>query len=306
MRREYMNSSRQKLPNLFIVGAAKSGTTSLYTYLAHHPDVYMCGTKEPNFFSEVGKSSKDRRPLSLTEYLALFKQYGAQRFIGEASPSYLWESRTAQRIDSMCPQAKIIVILRDPVERAYSHYLMDRQLGEQRELSFLRAIEKDLAEEHPMWWATHLYVALGMYYEQIRRYVDRFGENVLILFFEELRSAPETVLRRVASFLDIDEAGFATVDVTVAHNAYSAPRPRNVLVGSLLTQERFAPWRILPQATRHKIAERFLLKKDEKPPLIDAQAVSFLRDLFDPDIERLERFLHRPLPELRSVGDLEH
>ena len=239
--------------------------------------------------------------MSFDEYLSLFEQCGNQPFIGEASPSYLWESGTARRIKAMCPHANIIVILRDPVERAYSHYLMDRQMGSQTESSFLRAIEQDLAEDNPAWWQTHLYVALGMYYEQVRRYVDLFEEKVLILFFEELRIAPQLIFERIARFLDISEEGFSQVDGTVAHNAYSSPRPLHALGQALLAQERFTPWRILPKNSREILKKKFFLRTDEKPPLMDGQAVRLLRNAFDPDIERLEGLLQRELPELRCI-----
>jgi Sulfotransferase family len=115
------------IPDFFVVGAAKSGTTSLYHYLDQHPDVYMPRNKEPHYFSRVPPfPGRGSHPVtSEEEYLDLFKLWNKESVAGEASPSYLWDEKAPYRIKETVPQAKIIAILRHPVERAYSHYLMD-------------------------------------------------------------------------------------------------------------------------------------------------------------------------------------
>src|SRR5882672_9220913 len=116
-----------KLPNFFIVGAPKAGTTSLYYYLSHHPEVFMSPVKEPNFFSydETVKQNlyhKEKGVGKFEEYRQLFaSSNGHHKAIGEASVSYLFYPSVPQRIHELVPKAKIIISLRNPVERAYSH-----------------------------------------------------------------------------------------------------------------------------------------------------------------------------------------
>src|SRR6188508_1581564 len=125
----------QKLPNFFIVGAPKAGTTSLYYYLKRHPEVFMSPIKEPNFFAyeETIKQNlyhKEKGVGTLEEYKDLFAEAnGRHKAIGEASVSYLFYPPVPERIKQMVPDAKIIISLRNPVDRALSHYYMEYKLG---------------------------------------------------------------------------------------------------------------------------------------------------------------------------------
>src|ERR1700733_8619605 len=130
---------KDNLVNLFIVGAAKCGTTSLYEYLNQHPEIYMCPVKEPHFFSnkvenlnkdlyrapEPGKKYHTKVIKDIDVYTSLFDDGAAYKIRGEASPSYLWDSDVAQKLYQYNPNAKIIIILRDPIDRLVSAYQMD-------------------------------------------------------------------------------------------------------------------------------------------------------------------------------------
>ena len=122
------------LPTFFIVGAPKAGTTSLYHYLEEHPEVYMSPIKETNFFSSKQMQEQelyyDATPIqSKNQYLELFKDVSQEKQVGEASVSYLYYTGVAKKILEFNPKAKIVIMLRNPVDRAFSHFLMDKRLG---------------------------------------------------------------------------------------------------------------------------------------------------------------------------------
>ena len=120
------------LPNFFIVGAPRAGTTSLYRYLRRHPQVFMPAVKEPHFFANINPDPDQRHlfpAMDEGQYVRLFRGALHYRAIGEASPSYLVTKGAAERIKARVPNAKIIMLLRDPTERAFSHYLMDIRDG---------------------------------------------------------------------------------------------------------------------------------------------------------------------------------
>lgn len=289
-------------PNFYIVGAVKSGTTSLYAYLRQHPQVFLPVRKEPHFFTQPHPS---REQAHLIRYVADVKHYqrlyrGADAFprIGDASPSYLWCPEAAQRIHRVAPDAKIIAILRDPVERAYAQYLMDFTEGAIH-LPFAQALRRDWERSDKGWGVSQLYVELGQYSEQIRRYQALFGrDQVLVLLLEDLKRRPRMVLERVTEFLEIDPGPIADMDLGTPYNAHRSARGAWVrhLAGSPLS--RFIGDVILPRAWGKYIWQRWLLRDHVKPPM-DEDARNFLQEIYAPEVDALEQLLERPLPELR-------
>src|SRR6185436_18154558 len=200
---------QQKLPNFFIVGAPKAGTTSLYYYLKRHPEVFMSPIKEPNFFAydETVKQNlyhKEKGVGTLEEYKELFASVnGHHKAIGEASVCYLFYPSVAKKIKQMVPNARIIMSLRNPVERAYSHYYMENKLGYVSESLEDIVFKKS---NHPN---AHLYyqqfVELGLYHQQVKRYLDAFGtEQVKIFIHDDLNDKLESMILSVFDFLQID------------------------------------------------------------------------------------------------------
>ena len=180
---------RPRWPNLFLVGAAKAGTTSLYAELARHPEIYMSPMKEPHFFSRIEPAAQlggfFPHVSDEDEYLALFEGAGDEPVVGEASTSYLWDPpRPPSGSREAVPEAKILIVLRDPVERAYSHYRNDVREGMERR-SFLEALAAEQRDGPGGWGVSSLYMDCGRYAEQLTRYVDRFGDRVKVLFFED-------------------------------------------------------------------------------------------------------------------------
>jgi hypothetical protein len=213
---------RRPLPNLVIAGAQKSGTTSLHHLLAGHPDVFF--PREPqeiHFFDEEETFAR-----GLEWYAGLFAGWGGERYIGQTSPLYMFVPLVPERMAAVMPEARVLFILRDPVERAYSHYWHevrygweDRPFEEALELEAQRLGGGFHARRH------YSYVARGSYAGQIERFRARFPEEqLLVLFHEELQADPKAALARCAGFLGLDPQGFAGAERSSHHNAAQLPR----------------------------------------------------------------------------------
>ena len=168
------------LPNFIIVGAPKAGTTSIYRYLSKHPEVFMSSPKEINYFSIDQIESQNLyynyfKVKSLIEYEKLFDGVTNETAIGEGSVSYLFYKETPAKIKNIIPDVKIIILLREPISRAFSHYLMDNKLGLVND-SFENIIFKtSISDKQNLYYQQ--YVELGLYYKQIKRYFDIFFLN---------------------------------------------------------------------------------------------------------------------------------
>ena len=199
-----------KKPNFLIVGAAKSGTTSLYYYLQQHPSIYLSPVKETNFFATNfvdGKPTLTNLDFNLEQaqkisfltrdwesYLQLFAESSiAAKAIGEVSPLYLNSSVAAQKIKSFLPDVRLIAILRNPVDRAYSGYQMQlRQTDESR--NFSTSINQD-----------EIYIRGGFYYSKLKRYFDVFDRHqIKILLYEDFKVNPLQAMQDIFEFLRVD------------------------------------------------------------------------------------------------------
>jgi hypothetical protein len=297
-------------PTFFVVGAAKSGTTSLYHYLDQHPDVYMPRNKEPHYFSRVPPfPGRGSHPVtSEEEYLDLFKVWNKESVSGEASPSYLWDEKAPYRIKETVPQAKIIAILRHPVERAYSHYLMDARLGKQ-DLSFREALERDYSAENKGWGVSDQYIDLGLYAQQVQRYLEVFDRaQVKIFLYEDLRGNPGALLHSAFEFLGVDPNHAEAIRTDVQYNVYSVPRNRLAkrILRSRLFKSRLARNLRARAIANHQIRARLrqsVLLKQETKSAMDPCCRRFLMDLYRPDILRLQDLLNRDLGHWLQIED---
>jgi hypothetical protein len=206
-----------RLPDFFIAGHAKSGTTALYEMLRRHPQIYMPEEKEPWFFASDMRPRFTPRmaglaPASLQEYAALFAAAEPGQKAGEASSSYLWSRTAAGAIHEVCPDARIIAILREPSSFLRSLHLQLLQTHVEDRKSLREAVgleaERLAGREIPprshrpqlLQYSDHV-----RYVEQLRRYHDLFGrEQVLVLIYEEFRRDNEGTVREVLRFLDVD------------------------------------------------------------------------------------------------------
>jgi hypothetical protein len=297
-------------PNFFIVGAAKSGTTSLYHYLSQHPDVYMSTNKEPHWFSRIPDvPGRGSHPVaSEEEYLKLFKGRTSEAAVGEASPSYLWDESAPHRIFDAVPRAKIIAILRNPVERAYSHYMMDVRAGKQ-ELSFAKALERDQRAEVKGWGVSDQYIDLGFYAAQLKRYMETFGgARVKVFLYEDLIGDPKALLRSAFGFLEVNPGCAEEIRTDVHYNKYSVPKNRlakNVLASRLFRSRLSSALRsrIIPNHQVRAQLRQSLLFREGARSTMDAGSGRFLMDLYRTDIQTLQEMLNRDLSHWLRARD---
>lgn len=282
-------------PNLFLVGAAKAGTTSVYDELARHPAIYMSPIKEPHFFSRI-QPSPERAAFfphisDQGEYLALFDRATDEQLVGEASTSYLWDSDAAERIKQVAPEANILIMLRDPVERAYSQYWNDVREGFERR-AFLEAVTEEQQRGPGAWGVTSLYIDCGRYADQVQRYLDRFGARVLVSFFEDFVADQPAAVAVIQAFL-----GVAPADEAAGPRRMNPTSlPRNVLSGRILGSGRMRRLAraTVPRPLRARL--RGTLLKEVSPTPMDPDTRALLTELFRPEVERLAELLGRTPP----------
>ena len=297
-------------PNFFIVGAGKAGTTSLYRYLQQHPQIYMSPIKEPSFFaSEVQienltpafrrhvrrQSAGLPNPLGWLvldwdAYQRLFAGVQNEIAIGEATPSYLWSPTAAANIHARIPHAKIIMILRDPAERAYSQYLHQLSEGLTR-YSFRRQIELAARGGHRELGILHPFLEVGLYSDQVRRYQHYFpSHQIRIYWYEEDWRRPQWLLRDIFEFLGVDAA--FQPDVTERILERRAPRFKAV---GYLRQSAVWPsvkgW--IPPGWL--AALRRLAFQRGRELVMSAEDRRFLIDYYRDDIRQLAALLDRDL-----------
>ncbi|GAB4228885.1 MAG: sulfotransferase domain-containing protein [Stanieria sp.] len=203
------------MPNFLIIGAAKAGTTALHEYLQQHPQIYLTPTKETNFFAFEGKkinfqgpgdeALKDFSITDLKTYQAEFAKVTNQIAIGEACPLYLYDTKASQRIKDYLPDVRLIVILRNPVERAYANFLHLVRDGREPYTDFSLALQDELTRIANNWeWFWH-YIQLGYYSIQLQRYYDIFDRNqIKVYLYEDLRSKPLALLEDIFQFLEVE------------------------------------------------------------------------------------------------------
>ena len=262
-------------PNLFIVGQPKSGTTALHQFLGQHPEIYMSSIKEPHFFCSDFHLESDRAYgkkrffdfRSESAYLQLFNRAGNAKVIGESSTNYLYSQVAAEKIYNFNPDAKIIIILREPAKFLYSLHSHYVKFTEENEPDFLTALslESDRKQEKifspRVTSPSYLYYSQRVqYYQQVKRYCDRFKpEQIKVIVFEEFKSDNERIYREILEFLNVDSS-FTPEYGTINANKEVKFKAINNLVNSpllksisknLLSQE-------FNEFIRDNIVEKFL------------------------------------------------
>ena len=285
------------MPNFFIVGAQKAGTTSLYHYLNQHPEVYMSPRKEPHFFE--GMNQEYRRPgrrsvpvSDLAEYEALFEGASGEPAIGEASASYLYSSRAPGLIKSSVPDAKLIAILRNPADRAYSNFLHCVQVGREPLGSFAVALQAEESRMRDKWGPLWYYKDKGFYHAQVKRYFDVFGrDQVGVWLYEDLRNDAFGTLGEVFRFLGVDER--FVPDTSVEHNPSGVPRGGKLYKGvrALTARNPVLVERVLPARLRGYVKNRIFVKPPPFPPELREGLIHSYKE----DILGLQELIERDL-----------
>lgn len=290
------------MPNFLIIGAAKSGTTALYHYMKQHPEIYMPSLKEAEFFAfedEVldfcGPGDMPRDSItSLAAYQAQFQAVSGETAIGEASPVYLYSPKASERIHYHIPNAKLIAILRAPVERAYSQFLMFIRDGRETTFDFSTALREEENRCDKGWAWGWRYMGLGFYYVQLKRYFDKFDSSqIKVYLYEDLSDRPMEVLQSIFQFLEVDES--FTPDISTRHNI--SGMPKNKILHTFLTKQNLvkaALSPLLPGDLRKQIVVKLKSQNFSKPqlsPEIRSQLVAVFRE----DILQLQDLIQRDL-----------
>jgi len=205
-----INSSKRKLPDFIIIGAMKGGTSSLFHYLSQHPDVEVSREQETHYFAK-------NYHRGLNYYRSFFPLSKSNKITGESSPYYLFHPSVPERIKKDVPNAKIIVLLRNPVDRAVSHYQMHKKLDEAE--NFDEALEMEekrvgsahakLLSKEDVYSSAHQafsYMARGKYHEQISRWLKYYSlDELVIIKSEDFFEAPKNTLQKIYRALDLKE-----------------------------------------------------------------------------------------------------
>jgi hypothetical protein len=314
----------QRLPNFFIVGAPKAGTTSLYRYLDQHPEIYMSAIKEPHYFAdEIRAENCDpmlRRRMAHDDaalqqflsgamrekrfggivsdwetYLRLFSNAGPETALGEASVCYLWSPTAPARIADTIPDAKIVVMLRDPADRAFSQYVHGVADGVIR-WSFREHIERNLRHRSSELCLCYPFVEFGLYASQLRRYLECFATNVWVGFYEDFKLRPLDTLQSIFGFLGVDPQ----FSPEMATHHLEAHLPRNAAIGRL-KRWRFARAAATLVPSSFRPLMRRVIRKPEAPRM-SSEDRKYLLDFYREDIRNLANLVNRDLDAWLTVN----
>jgi hypothetical protein len=266
------------LPNLIVIGAQKCGTTSLHYYIDQHPQIAMSRAKELNFFTASGSWAK-----GVDWYAGQFEATAPVR--GESSPSYTnypVHDGVPARMHSVVPRARLVFVVRDPLERIVSQYLHDYSVGKEN-----RAIEEVLAEAGP----EHPYVTRSKYFFQLEQYLPFFSpKRILVLAQEDLLHDRAETMRRVFEFVDVDPSFYHPRFERMKHRT-SSHRRRKTWAGVVLSAgARRATRRLQPPRWLAWKAERLLVFPLSRPigrPVLTSAARERLIGELKDDADRL-------------------
>ena len=288
--------------NFLVAGAAKSGTSTLFETLNRHPDIFIPRRKECRYFSCMPGNFTGPRPIaandiirSIDEYRGLFKDAKAGQLCGDISPDYLYyyEKAIPKILGEVNARIPIVVILRNPIDRAYSNYLM--KVRERREqLTFEDALNAEAERISAHWAWGWSYVDVGLYAEQVKAYIDNFERVLLLLFEEDIVTGRAT--EKVLDFLNLPSVPDIPSDIHTNISGY----PQNHLLHWLMTDElvvrkiknavKATPLYTGAKRLYRKIMEANLKKTDMAP-----QTRQMLKERFQADVDLLVEYTGLPV-----------
>lgn len=286
-----------------IIGAARSGTTALYDLVRQHPDVFMSAIKEPNYFAFEGEPLDWHGPgnefvnnsvARWEEYTALFADAPDGMAMGEASPLYLWAPQAPQRIRARLPDVKMIAVLRNPIEQAFSHYLYARAQMIEPLDDFDAALKAEPERLAAHWQPLFQYSTFPRYAEQLARYNAEFPKEQLQIFlYEDYRGDPKTMLSRIYDFIGVDPAFVPDL----SHETNMGGQPRHQWLQNLVMRPNpiaSLAALVVPESARRTIRDmvsRRNLARDTMSPATKAWLTNALKD----DISQLQDMIGRDL-----------
>lgn len=286
------------VPSFFVIGAYRSGTTALYRLMRQHPQVFLPLEKEPMFFAIDGnpdasdvlrsRSVKDR-----AEYEALYAPAEPGQVCGDISPEYLVNPFVPGRLASEVPDARLVVVLRNPVDRAWSDYLLHRRDGNETAESFAEALDLQAARitggDHR---AGH-YIDTGMYAGQIERWLAHFDRSQLqVHLFEDVMGDTDATLAKVFSHVGVDPD--QDIEPELPINASGIPKNKAVAT-ALKARALIRPY--VSRSLLEKVRpawDRVLSRQLDRPTLTDGDRGTLI-DIYRADVMRLSDLIDRDL-----------
>lgn len=281
----------KKLPNFIVVGTAKAGTSFLLKYLSQHPDIYLPKTNEIYFHSRLEEFSgpydeniKHKVTGSIEGYHSFFDVSSVKKVVGEIATDYLYSySNSIRSIKKhLSEDIKICIILRNPVERAFSHYKHMVSKGHE-DMDFFDAIKAQKNRKNNRWRWAYQYSDVSMYYKQVSAYLAAF-DNVHIIIYEDLLLYPEITINSLYRFLNIKPIHFKNIREKV--NVRHFPKYKSIYLASMaldfLEKKTFGKSVIAPK----------LFELNDKKIRLKSEDKSLLIDFFKNDIKLLEKKLH--------------
>jgi hypothetical protein len=288
------------LPNFLILGAPRSGTTTVYESLKQHPQIYLSPVKEPMFFILEGEKVHFPGPISpagprdLEEYRSLFRNVRKEKAVGEASVYYLYHPAAPERIRKYIPDAKFIVLLRNPADRAYSQFLHNRVMGIEPIADFERALAAEEDRIRQGWFVFWCYREVGFYSRQIQRYVSLFESRQFRFFLmEDLSGDPGKLFSDIFEFLDID----ASIPVRLPRKYNPSGGPRDAALHAWLMKPNAVKSllkKVIPPKIQYNLLTDVMSRNLDKPRL--AQDLrKRLTAIYREDILRTQDLIRRDL-----------
>jgi len=288
------------LPNLLIVGAAKSGTTSLHNYLNQHPSVFMCSPKEPHFLisNEIGEQRIPKGVLNIEDYVSLFKGTSSKRYRGESSVMYLsFPEFAIKNIKKyLSNEVKIIIMLRNPVERAYSGYQHVKRYNLMESLSFENALDTSENRYHNTINMTPAsrYLKLGMYFEQVKKFIEEF-DKVHVIIFDDYKNDFSSEIDSVFKFLDL---GYFKVNAKEKHMLGGWEWKNEWIKSFMMKKTSFKTVLkfLLPfKSLRKRIRVNLQKVNTNKIEKINPETEKWLKQYYKSDVEKLSLLLDKDL-----------
>lgn len=315
--------ARGRIPDFFVIGNSKSGTTALYEMLRRHPQIFMPDCKEPWFFAdELHERTPPRpegTPETLEEYMRLFEPAGADQLAGEATALYLWSRTAATRIAQVAPNGRLIAILREPVSFLNSLHLqfVKTYVETENDLGRALALEEQRRQgrsipRYTYWPKALLYSDHVRYVEQLRRFESVFPrEQMLVLIYDDFRADNEATVRRVLRFLGVDDS--VPVDELEANPTVRARSQRlselvhavSVGRGPISLAVKAGVKALTPRQLRRAALEatkRRIVYTEPRPP--DEELVLQLRKRFKGEVVALSEYLDRDLVTLWDYDNI--
>ncbi|WP_176223804.1 sulfotransferase family protein [Marivirga sericea] len=310
-----MKKKFTQIPDFLIIGAGKSGTTSLDNYLKQHPEIFISERKEPNFYGYELNQLSDFSVKSeinhytdsvtnLEDYLNLFSSAGQQQLKGETSNTYMYHNTAAERIQHYNPEMKLIAILRQPAERLYSRFL---HLARENELptdNFLDCLDKE-----SIWWWRNDLVKEGFYGQYLKKYYELFDHSQIKVFlFEDLKNHPEKLFKEVFQFLNIDSGFEPNLSVEYNQSGFIKNKKVDAIFGGKgiinRTMKFILPKKIISSLKGNiqvqKKIQSLRSKNLHKPKLKTELKQQITNEIYLEDIKELQKLIDRDLSHWHS------